>query len=92
MARVKLSEEQKRAERFIRVWERSRSAHEVAAKLDKSVKYVCQRANVFRSAGIELQRFRSGRPMEKAPDPSRLGHLDLGRLQALLRGKGKVAA
>lgn len=88
MARVRLSEEQKKAERFVRTWERSRSAHEAAAKLDKSVKYVCQRANVFRGAGLPLQRFRAGRPMEKEPDPSRFAHLDLERLRALLRDAG----
>lgn len=91
--KTKLSPEQREAERFVRTWERAKSTAEAAEKLDRSVNYVCQRANVFRSAGIELKRFRAGRPAQKDPDPGRLSHLDLARLQALLRGgKGRAAA
>jgi len=54
------------AEEFVRKWQTSRSAGEVAEKTGMDVRAARQRAALYRKKGVPLQRFAGGR--FEAPD------------------------
>lgn len=60
---MKRSKKQKRgksvpAERFVKVWQRSRSAIEVARKLGYSFQQARNRASSLRAKGVRLKKFK----------------------------------
>lgn len=86
---ARLSKAQKDAERFVRMWERATSREDAAARLKMTVRYASQRASVFRRCGIDLKRWRQGRPPTQEIDASRFSHLDYDRLRAVLEKERK---
>ena len=83
------SKAQKDAERFVMMWERSSSREDAARRLGISVKYASQRASVFRGCGIDLKRWREGRPRKLEVDPSRFAHLNYDRLRSIVARERK---
>lgn len=60
------------AEKFVKAWQSSKSAKDAAKKLGVSAFYASSRASYYRRMGVDLKKFKTGKPPLKIEELGKL--------------------